>query len=177
MDWVPGRTWGWLGPSGSLCNELFSSLATWIGSRGEQQRGVSVALEFALPGLFGLPQLQCVGQGVYWLQLLEGIAAETGDPGSWNVGSLPHYLQQAQLRWSDPLERDGAGGGDPSLKRRSSYTVHTRLRRNERLAIQRSQQTDVRDCQEPLHQKGSKRTLSVPSTLRMAGIGTRGTRE
>jgi hypothetical protein len=22
MDWVPGRTWGWLGPSGSLCNEL-----------------------------------------------------------------------------------------------------------------------------------------------------------
>jgi hypothetical protein len=23
MDWVPGRTWGWLGPSGSLCNELF----------------------------------------------------------------------------------------------------------------------------------------------------------
>jgi hypothetical protein len=26
MDWVPGRTWGWLGPSGSLCNELSSSL-------------------------------------------------------------------------------------------------------------------------------------------------------
>jgi hypothetical protein len=24
MDWVPGRTWGWLGPSGSLCNELFN---------------------------------------------------------------------------------------------------------------------------------------------------------
>jgi hypothetical protein len=23
MDWVPGRTWGWLDPSGSLCNELF----------------------------------------------------------------------------------------------------------------------------------------------------------
>jgi hypothetical protein len=21
MDWVPGLTWGWLGPSGSLCNE------------------------------------------------------------------------------------------------------------------------------------------------------------
>jgi hypothetical protein len=37
--------------------------------------------------------------------------------------------------------------------RRSSYTVHTRLRRNERLAIERSQQTDARDCQEPLHQK------------------------
>jgi hypothetical protein len=61
MDWVPGRTWGWLGPSGSLCNELFihfigrtwgwlgpsgslcnelflpSSL--WIGSRGEHGVG------------------------------------------------------------------------------------------------------------------------------------------
>jgi hypothetical protein len=36
--------------------------------------------------------------------------------------------------------------------------VRTRLRRNERLAIERSQQTDVRDCQEPLLQKGSKRT-------------------
>jgi hypothetical protein len=42
MDWVPGRTWGWLGPSGSLCNELsihsFQSYANsslsygWIGS-------------------------------------------------------------------------------------------------------------------------------------------------
>jgi hypothetical protein len=21
MDWVPGLAWGWLGPSGSLCNE------------------------------------------------------------------------------------------------------------------------------------------------------------
>jgi hypothetical protein len=54
--------------------------------------------------------------------------------------------------------------------------VHTRLRRNERLAIERSQQTDVRDCQEPAS-KGSKRTLSVPSTLRTDGIGMRGTRE
>jgi hypothetical protein len=34
--------------------------------------------------------------------------------------------------------------------------VHTRLRRNERLAIERLQQTDVRDCQEPLLQKGSR---------------------
>jgi hypothetical protein len=39
----------------------------------------------ALPGLSGLPQLQCVGQGVYWLQLLEDIAAETGDVNSQNV--------------------------------------------------------------------------------------------
>jgi hypothetical protein len=31
--------------------------------------------------------------------------------------------------------------------------MHTRLRRNERLAIERSEQTDVRDCQEPLLQK------------------------
>jgi hypothetical protein len=52
---------------------------------------------------------------------------------------------------------------------RSSYTVHTRLRRNERLAIKRLQQTDVRHCQEPL-QQGSKRALSVPSTLRKAAI-------
>jgi hypothetical protein len=60
----------------------------WFG----QQRGVSVALEFALPGLFGLPELQCVGQGVYWLQLLEDIAAETGDPGSQNEGYRMHIL-------------------------------------------------------------------------------------
>jgi hypothetical protein len=29
--------------------------------------------------------------------------------------SLPHYLQQAPTRWSDLLERYGAGGGDNSL--------------------------------------------------------------
>jgi hypothetical protein len=32
---------------------------------------------------------------------------------------------------------------------------------------QKVARTDVRDCQEPLLQKGSKRTLSVPSTLIM----------
>jgi hypothetical protein len=42
------------------------------------------------------------------------------------------------------------------LRERSSYTVHTRLRRNERLGIVGLQQTDVRDCREPLLQKGSK---------------------
>jgi hypothetical protein len=42
---------------------------------------------------------------------------------------------------------------EEEFRRRSSYTVHTQLRRNERLAIERSQQTDVRDCQEPLLQK------------------------
>ena len=51
---------------------------SWFG----QQRQVSVALEFAVPGLFGLPKLQCVGQGVYWLQLLEDIVAASGDPGA-----------------------------------------------------------------------------------------------
>jgi hypothetical protein len=33
-----------------------------------------------------------VGQGVYWLQLLEDIAAETGDPGSQNEGYRMHIL-------------------------------------------------------------------------------------
>jgi hypothetical protein len=56
-------------------------------------------------------------------------------------------------------------------RRRSSYTVHTRLRHNERLAIESSQQTGFGDCQEPLLQKGTKRTLSVPSLLRMDGTG------
>jgi hypothetical protein len=32
-----------------------------------------------------------------------------------SINSLPHYMQQAQPQWSDPFERDGAGGGDPSL--------------------------------------------------------------
>jgi hypothetical protein len=48
-------------------------------------------------------------------------------------------------------------------RRRSSYTVHTRLRRNERLAIERSQQTDVRDCQEPLR-KSSEEEAVTPCT-------------
>jgi hypothetical protein len=30
MDRVPGRTWGWLGPSGSLCNELFISFIHFL---------------------------------------------------------------------------------------------------------------------------------------------------
>jgi hypothetical protein len=60
----------------------------WFG----QHRCVSVALEFALPGLFGLPQLQCVGQGVYWLQLLEDIAAASGDPGAQSVAYEMHIL-------------------------------------------------------------------------------------
>jgi hypothetical protein len=60
----------------------------WFG----QQRGVSVALEFALPGLFDLPQLQCVGQGVYWLQLLEDIAAAAGDPGAQSAAYQMHIL-------------------------------------------------------------------------------------
>jgi hypothetical protein len=50
----------------------------WFG----QQRLVKVGLEFALPGLFGLPRLQCVGEGIKWLRLLEGICAATGDPGA-----------------------------------------------------------------------------------------------
>jgi hypothetical protein len=66
---------------------------------------------------------------------------------------------------------------EEAVRRRSSYTVHTQLRRNERLAIERLQQTDVMDCQEPQLKKGSKRTLSVPSTLTTDGIGMRGTRE
>jgi hypothetical protein len=61
--------------------------------------------------------------------------------------------------------------GGKAASQRHSHTVHTRLRRNERLAMRRLQQTDVRGCQEPLLQKGSKRTLSVPSTLRMDGTG------
>jgi hypothetical protein len=51
VDWVPGLTWGWLGLSGSLCNELFSSekcvmlrgrsgtarLGWWTGTRTEEE--------------------------------------------------------------------------------------------------------------------------------------------
>jgi hypothetical protein len=79
----------------------------------------------------------------------------------------------------EPLleEEEVLHGAEPPLAARSSYTVHMRLRRNERLAIERLRQTDARDCQEPLLQKGSKRTLSVPSTLRTDGIRMRGRRE
>jgi hypothetical protein len=37
--------------------------------------------------------------------------------------------------------------------------VHARLLRNERLAIERLQQTDFGACQDPLLHKGPKRTL------------------
>jgi hypothetical protein len=40
----------------------------------------------------------------------------------------------------------------PGTKKKC-YTALTRLRRDEPLAIERSQQTDVRDCQEPLLQR------------------------
>jgi hypothetical protein len=41
--------------------------------------------------------------------------------------------------------------------------MNTRVPHNDWLAIRSLQQTDFRDCQEPLLQKGSKHTLSVPS--------------
>jgi hypothetical protein len=38
MDWVPGLTWGWLGPSGSLCNEPrtneMANLGTLLADQG-----------------------------------------------------------------------------------------------------------------------------------------------
>jgi hypothetical protein len=63
-------------------------------------------------------------------------------------------LISPKMKMKSSLQRDPEG---PS-QRRSSYTVHTRLRRNERLAIERSQQTDVRDCQEPLHKAQNARS-------------------
>jgi hypothetical protein len=44
-----------------------------------------------------------------------------------------------------------------------------RLRRDERLAMERLQQTDFGDCQEPLLPKGPERMLSMPLTLETAG--------
>jgi hypothetical protein len=35
------RTWGWLGPSGSLCNELFIHSFGWLGPRGQVVAGCS----------------------------------------------------------------------------------------------------------------------------------------
>jgi hypothetical protein len=53
----------------------------WSTAGGVGGVGVCVSWSFRQ-----LPQLQCVGQGVYWLQLLENIACETGDSGSRNEG-------------------------------------------------------------------------------------------
>jgi hypothetical protein len=41
----------------------------WYG----QQRQVMVGLEFVVSDMFGLDQLQCVGQALHWLQLVEAI--------------------------------------------------------------------------------------------------------
>jgi hypothetical protein len=51
MDWVPGRTWGWLGPSGSVCNELFIGFLAQIRS-------------LALSRLHGLPCDLCGGWAI-----------------------------------------------------------------------------------------------------------------
>lgn len=50
----------------------------WFG----QQRQVMVGLEFVLPGLSGLGTLQCIGQGVHWLKIVEDLCTITGDPGA-----------------------------------------------------------------------------------------------
>jgi hypothetical protein len=41
MVWVPGRTWGWLGPSGSLCN---AAEFRYLGITFHQTKGVSASI-------------------------------------------------------------------------------------------------------------------------------------
>jgi hypothetical protein len=72
----------------------------WFG----QQRQVLVGLEFALPDLCGLPHLQCVGDGVRWLKLLEDICAASGDPGAQAEAYRMHVLGplvQGRARYAD----------------------------------------------------------------------------
>jgi hypothetical protein len=70
----------------------------WFG----QQRQVLVGLEYALPGLFGLPQLRCVGEAVYWLKIVADLCAAAGDPGAQFEGYRMHVLEpllQTRLRY------------------------------------------------------------------------------
>jgi hypothetical protein len=45
----------------------------WYG----QQRQVKVGLEFVVPDMFDLRQLQCAGQAVHWLRAVEAICSIT----------------------------------------------------------------------------------------------------
>jgi hypothetical protein len=58
-------------------------------------------------------------------------------------------------REKSSLQRDPAGPSQPHVEEEEAVTPCTRLRRNKRLAIVGLQQTDVRDCQEPLLQTGN----------------------
>jgi hypothetical protein len=49
MDWVPGRTWGWLGPSGSLCNELLIHFIHSVGRPALKRRAVALPLIPLIP--------------------------------------------------------------------------------------------------------------------------------
>jgi hypothetical protein len=60
----------------------------WFG----RQRTVKVGLEFGLPGLFGLPKLQCVGEGIKWCRLMEGIFAMR-DHGARDEAYKMHVLE------------------------------------------------------------------------------------
>ena len=72
----------------------------WFG----QPRDVAVGLEYALPGLFGLPRLQCVGEAVWWLKLVGDLCAASGDPGAQYEGYKMHVLEpvlQNRSRYQD----------------------------------------------------------------------------
>jgi hypothetical protein len=92
MDWVPGRTWGWLGPSGSLCNEPFihSFIHRGVGgsSRGLQilprGRFVSASGRSAFnAGGFVRSALLTVGDAMRAVRAIRPLATRDPYRGPW----------------------------------------------------------------------------------------------
>jgi hypothetical protein len=86
----------------------------WYG----QQRQVMVGLEFVLPSMFGLAQLQYVGQAVHWLQLVEAICS-ISDVGArdeayrlhvWApvLQNRPRYADMSHMSYGTAWHRSGA---------------------------------------------------------------------
>ena len=82
------------------CNPLVTQRQQW--DWFGQPRQVLVGLEYALPDLFNLPQLQCVGQAVWCLKVVGDLCAASGDPGAQYEGyrlSVLEPVLQNRLRY------------------------------------------------------------------------------
>jgi hypothetical protein len=101
MGWVPGRTWGWLGPSGSLCNELFIIQFNFIDAVGWAPPGLFVtnsSFELFIRRRQAQAQLECMMCGC-----AESIALglKSTPPPLYMSGTI-HTWQPCTASWIPP---------------------------------------------------------------------------
>jgi hypothetical protein len=93
MDWVPGLTWGWLGPSGSLCNEHQTNRANECTEEGWWR-------QLPTPDLV-LVVADKVARASFWSVLADFAASAVVPRRAWS-GLLPN---QPFLSWSTAVVR------------------------------------------------------------------------